>query len=171
MNQRLSLQCFALTLLVTCLVLGGGATAGASPKPAPDFTLECLSGDRVSLEQHRGRVILIDFFATWCLPCCQTIPRLNELQKKYGAQDLVVLGISLDSLMQLSNADLKAYAEKHKVSYTVLRADNQVIDNYFEDGDIILPTLFLIDRGGRIVSRHTGLEHDVESALQKLLSE
>ena len=138
--------------------------------PAPEFSLKDLSGGEVSLSRHRGHVVLLDFWATWCAPCRQSIPELVELQERYRRKGLVVLGVSLDDPRQVPDPSLLAFKKKHRVNYPLLRADAGVVADYFKDGNVAIPTLFLIDRGGKIRDRIVGFSPGaVEKSLKGIL--
>jgi thiol-disulfide isomerase/thioredoxin len=129
------------------------ADAAAVGRPAPlHFTLKDMNGVDVSLESFKGKVILINFWATWCPPCVHEIPWLVELQKTYQ-DDMVVLGVSIDDTADA----LKPYAAKMQMNYPVLvgveRQDMQ--DAY---GPLFgIPVSFFIDREGTIARRHSGI--------------
>jgi peroxiredoxin len=138
---------------------------------APDFSLEDLSGNTVTLAGSKGRVVLLDFWATWCPPCLMSIPELVGLQQKYREKGLVILGISLDDPEQLTNGDLLDFKKRLEINYTILRADWKVMEDYFGSGDASIPTLFVIDREGRIVEKYVGFRPGlVEESLEDLFS-
>ena len=138
---------------------------------APDFSLEDLSGNTVSLKASKGSIVLLDFWATWCPPCLMSIPELVGLQQKYGEKGLVVLGISLDDPEQISNGDLLDFKEQLHINYTILRADWKIMEDYFDSGNASIPTLYVIDRKGRIVDKHVGFSPGmVEESLKELFS-
>lgn len=146
-----------------------GSEGDASAK-APDFTLEDLSGNAVSLEDYRGKVVLVDFWATWCPPCRQSIPELVRLQESYAGQGLVILGISLDDPGRANNAFLQAFKKKYRMNYPVLRGNERVARDYFGDGQMGIPTMFVVNREGRIVDRHVGFKPGaVERSLKSVL--
>jgi peroxiredoxin len=137
---------------------------------APDFTLKDLSGNSVSLHQYRGKVVLLDFWATWCLPCRHSIPELVELQDKYRDKGLVVIGISVDDPLQVNNNYISAFMEKYRVNYTILRADQKTTVRYFGNGSYAIPTTFFINRDGMIVNKGMGfIPGAVEKSLTKIL--
>jgi thiol-disulfide isomerase/thioredoxin len=122
-------------------------------KPAPlDYTIKDMNGVDVKLSSFKGKVILLNFWATWCGPCKAEIPGFVELQKKY-AKDLVVLGLSVDDTVD----KLKPYATQYKINYPILvglgREDVQ--DAYGPMWGI--PVSFLIGRDGRICKKHMGI--------------
>ena len=117
---------------------------------APDFSLPDLSGQPLSLASYRGKVVLLDFWATWCDPCRDEIPRFIELQRKYGAEGLQVLGVSMDD----SPEPVRAFYQKFRMNYPVVMGNAKIGDLY--GGILGLPVAFLIDREGRIHSRHIG---------------
>jgi thiol-disulfide isomerase/thioredoxin len=122
----------------------------AQPQTAPDFTLKSIDGQPVTLSSFRGKVVLLDFWATWCTPCRSEIPRFIEWQQKYRDKGLVVLGVSMDD----STKDAANYAREMKMTYPVVMATSDVADSY--GGVLGLPVNLLISRDGRIISKDVG---------------
>jgi peroxiredoxin len=128
----------------------------ANPRPAVlNFTLQDTSGKSVSLASQKGRVILLDFWATWCPPCKVEIPWFVEFQSTYGPRGLSVIGVSVDD----SAAKLKPFVTQYKMTYPVLLGDGR--DDIkgpkaYDAGDV-LPKTFVIGRNGRICKVHIGL--------------
>jgi thiol-disulfide isomerase/thioredoxin len=131
-----------------------GAACPADAKPANlDFTLQDLDGRPVRLADFTGKVILLDFWATWCGPCKIEIPWFIEFQQKYGAAGFQVVGVSVDDTVD----KLRPYVSAMKMNYVVLQGlgHNDLFDTY---GPIIaLPMTLLVARDGRICMKHTGL--------------
>ena len=146
----------------------GGAIA-ALPKlgPAPAWKLQDVNGKPVSSEQFKGKVIVIDFWATWCGPCREEIPGYIALQKKYGADKLAIVGMSVD---QAGPGVVKAFIEKNGVNYQMVMADEAVTTAF--GGMDAIPTTFLIDRTGQIRDRKVGSEPtaDYERKIVSLLN-
>ena len=137
---------------------------------APDFTLQDTSGNPVTLKDLRGKYVIIDFWATWCPPCLMSIPELTDLYKKYSPKGLVVLGISLDDPQKVDSRALSAFKDKHRIAYTILRANEKVIMDYAKSDGMSIPTMFFVDREGRIVEKLVGFAPGrVEKSIQKLL--
>jgi cytochrome c biogenesis protein CcmG/thiol:disulfide interchange protein DsbE len=159
-----------LTLLIICcaLLIWGCKDGVRAEQPAPDFTLKRISGDPVSLKQFRGNIVLLDFWATWCPPCRQSIPELIELQKKYKDKGLVVLGISVDDPHMVNDNYLRAFMEKFRINYRVLRSTDDVLRDYFGTKEFPIPTMFIIDRNGKINRKMEGFR---PGYLEKLLKE
>jgi thiol-disulfide isomerase/thioredoxin len=122
----------------------------AQPQTAPDFTLKSIDGQPVTLSSFRGKVVLLDFWATWCTPCRSEIPRFIEWQQKYRDKGFVVLGVSMDD----SSKDAANYAREMKMTYPVVMATSDVADSY--GGVLGLPVNLLISRDGRIISKDVG---------------
>ena len=119
------------------------------PRPAPDFSIKNLKGENVSLQNLRGKVVLIDFWATWCKPCVKSMPELQTLHEKYAAEGLAVLGISID---EQGAKKVPAFLEKHKITYAVgLDAGEKPAWEAYRVK--VIPAMFLIDREGKIVQQ------------------
>ena len=124
----------------------------ADRKLAPDFTLKDAEGKPVKLSDYRGKVVLLNFWATWCGPCKIEIPWFMEFEQQYKDKDFAVLGVSLDE----DGWDaVKPYIASRKVNYRVVVGTEQVAQLYGEVDS--LPTTFMIDREGRIAAVHIGL--------------
>ena len=154
MRKRL-LLCLGLLLVALQLAAPTSRESVAAPL-APDFWLPDLTGRMLSLSDHRGQVVLLDFWATWCLPCRISIPEVVTLQEKYRDQGLSVLGVSLDDSAQASDAYLRVFAQKLKMNYPVLRYNRKVMQDYFPTESPPIPTMFVIDRDGRIRDKLVG---------------
>jgi peroxiredoxin len=135
-------------------------------KRAPQFELEDASGKTVRLSDFSGKVVLIDFWATWCLPCKASMPWLESLSKQYESDGLVVLGISMD---EQGWSLVKPFIEKMRVTYSILMGTRRVAYLY---GDVdSLPVAFFVDRDGRVAAIHSGApgRKDFEKAIRALL--
>lgn len=127
------------------------ATAQAAT-PMPPFALpSATDGATVNSDDYRGKVLIINFFATWCPPCRKEIPSFVELQKEYGPKGFSVIGISTD---QGGSQLVAKFMQKMKINYPVVMADYQVPRDF---GNILgIPTSFLVDRQGNILKRYDG---------------
>ena len=121
-------------------------------RPAPDFTLKDADGKSVKLSDYRGKVVLLNFWATWCGPCKVEIPWFIEFEQKHKDNGFAVVGVSMD---EDGWEVVKPYIEARRVNYRVLLGDDATAQNY--GGVESLPTSFLIDRQGRVASVHIGL--------------
>lgn len=117
---------------------------------APDFLLPDLKGAKIQLVSYQGKIVLLDFWATWCDPCREEIPHFVELQNKYGGQGLQIIGISMDDEPQ----PVRAFYERFKMNYPVLMGNAKTGELY--GGVLGLPIVFLIGRDGRIVAKYVG---------------
>ncbi len=158
-----------LCLAFFLLTVGCGETK--SGDSAPGFSLQDITGEKVSLEQYRGQIVLLDFWATWCPPCRKSIPELVTLQSKYEEQGLVVLGISMDDPNRVTDNDLASFKKHYKINYRILRASAEVLKDYFGKERISIPTMFFINPEGEIVDKHVGfMPGAIEASLMKMLS-
>ena len=136
-------------------------------KPAPNFMLKDSSGKTVRLKDYRGKVVLLDFWATWCTGCKKEIPWFSELQRKYGEKGFAMVGVSLD---EGGWNVLKPFLAENKVPYRMLLGDDPTAQRY---GIQNLPDTFLIDRQGRVAAAYmAGLvdKDDIEANIKALLS-
>ena len=138
------------------------------PRPAPNFALKNLADETVALEKHRGKVVLLDFWATWCKPCVKSMPALQKLHAQFAAKGFTVVGISTD---ENGKQAVEPFIKKHKIAYPILldAEENPAWDAYKVK---VIPMMFLIDRKGQIVKQwvgETGMK-EVEKAVVLLLS-
>ena len=135
--------------------------------PAPDFTLQSLEGQSVTLSSLRGKAVLLNFWATWCGPCKIETPWLVELQNQYGNQGLQVVGVAMDDS---GKDEIEKFAKDMGMNYPVLIGKEAVGDAY--GGVPALPESFFIGRDGKIVDRIIGLEgrSEIEDAIKKALN-
>lgn len=164
-------------LLVGCFVSGCSSQSRVPPsaealkpdqerKAAPDFKLKDADGKEVRLADYRGKVVLLDFWATWCGPCRIEIPWFAELEKKNKDKGFAVIGVSMDDE---GWKVVKPFLSELKVNYRVLLGNDEAAHDY--GGLDALPTTFLIDRDGKIASVHVGLasRKDFEDGVEQLL--
>jgi thiol-disulfide isomerase/thioredoxin len=135
---------------------------------APDFTLTSLAGDKISLSDFKGKIVIVDFWATWCPPCRRGIPDLISIQNKYKNK-VAVIGISLDR--ENTKAGVPSFVKKMGINYPIVYFTDKVINDF--GGVNAIPTSFIIDQKGNIVSKMVGLypKSEYEKQLENLIKE
>jgi thiol-disulfide isomerase/thioredoxin len=149
MRFRLLIMCLLL-VGVGCKPRGSMTPSSTNHPSAAEFSVTDINGQKLDLAAYRGKIVLLDFWATWCVPCRAEIPHFVELQNKYGPQGFQMIGISLDDGAKPVR---QFYAEK-KMNYPVAVGDDKLASAY--GGVLGLPVAFIIDRNGHIIAKHTG---------------
>ncbi len=159
---------------VALLVLSSGSISAQEKskyidKPAPGFSLFDLDGQKVKLSDFKGKVVLVDFWATWCGPCLRAMPYIQTLHEKYKEDGIIVLGINS---WERKPDKVKTVLKAKKISYNILLdPKNVVIGKYGVKG---IPSFFIIDKEGIVRYSYLGLPPDrkiIEKNLEELLSE
>jgi cytochrome c biogenesis protein CcmG/thiol:disulfide interchange protein DsbE len=161
-----SQQVSVLLVLMLALTMGAvGQNRSLLNKPAPAITQTSLDNQRIDLGALRGRVVLLNFWATWCAPCQIEMPRFMQWQEKYKADGLSIVGVSMDDDAET----VKMYLRKKSLNYPVLMGDEKLGLAY--RGVLGLPVTYLIDRQGVVRERYEGETHldAMESAIRRLL--
>jgi len=163
MAKRLLLVVLLVVIIAGC---GKGDIGQNLTGGAPDFTLPAVDGSMVSMSDYSGKVILVDFWATWCPPCLEMIPVLTKLHKNYSDKGLVILAISLD---RDGLEALGTFVHEKMIPYKVIMGDTK-IGNAF-GGVSSIPTLYMVDRDGRLVRKLTGYHsyRQLEEQVKKYL--
>jgi peroxiredoxin len=168
------LRPLALAFVAMCSLLASQTTpqpGQATPElgqPAPDFTLPDATGAPIKLSAYKGKVVLLDFWATWCTGCKVEIPWYMEFQNKYGKDGLTAIGVSMDEDGWKS---VKPFIEAHKLNYPIVIANQDLANRY--GGLPSLPMTLLIDRNGKIAESHAGMvdKNAFENKITALLHE
>ena len=138
-------------------------------KPLPEINLQDFDGKKVAASELKGNVLVLDFWATWCVPCLAEIPVWNNLQQKYGDKGLKVIGVTLASG---EAKEVKPFITNHKMQYTVLMGDD---DQTYDFNIIGFPTTFLVTKDMKIYRRYVGTSPrksaQIEADVQKLLAQ
>jgi peroxiredoxin len=146
---------------------GVGPAARLKGRPAPDFTADALNGGTVRLGDYRGKVVLLDFWASWCAPCRAEMPNVKRLYEEYHPKGLEIIGISLDRTV----SDARSFAEDHGMSWIqVWDSQSGGAGPAEEYGVTAIPVTFLIDRSGTV--REVGLRGSgLDAPIRALLAE
>jgi len=158
-----------LALAVAGVLLSQGSSKNASPpnakEPAPNFTLALLDGKSFRFSEHKGKPVLINFFASWCLPCREEMPVLVEAARQYGPKGVVFLGVAVDD----TEEKMKDFIVKYGVTFPVGLDKAAEIQKAF--GLYGIPTTYFIDKQGVINYFHSGavtaelLQHELDKLL------
>ena len=170
---KLNLLCFCFLAICFTAIVSQGQEKGAKkeiPKllgvgeMAPDWRLTDAAGNTHTLSEYRGKVIVMDFWATWCEPCKEIMPRMQKLYDKYRDKDVVVFGVNA-----WEQKDPVAFMEKKRFAYQLLLKGEQIAESYRV---IILPSIYMIGFDGRIIYSHIGVDHqDFGELIEKYLKE
>lgn len=177
-NRRPEIRNLLIALVVFCLVLGvdlvvhprghrdSARFSRDSLRTVPDLSLTDLNGSAIHTADYKNKVVLVNFWAAWCVPCAEEVPQFIALQKKYQGQGLQVIGFSVDDDAQ----ELQSFYRKYQMNYPVVPSDIKLADAF--GGVLGLPTTFVIGRDSRIHSKHNGttdfsvLEQEVVALLK-----
>jgi peroxiredoxin len=147
------------------VVAGSAASAIAPSTPAPDFSLHAMSGPNMRLKDQRGRVVMVNFWATWCAPCRQEMPQLNRLYEKYRSSGFVLLGVNVDE----DSSKAADVAAKLGITFPVLLDADKSVSKLYDLST--MPSTVLIDRDGRVRYVHRGYLAGYEDAYEKQIRE
>lgn len=169
----------ALTILFVLVLSGCGLNqpSGNAPQPtnqqkstAPDFELAKVAGGTLKSSDLKGKITIVDFWATWCEPCIEEIPKYNELHEKYDGKGVQMLGITVESGPL---KDIKPKVEDFQMKYTVVVGDDKVIEGF--GGLIGFPTTFIVDKDWKVYKKYLGMTRNkrdmIEKDIEKLLAE
>ena len=155
---------FAIGLLLAC----HSRPADSAEPMAPDFSLRDINGELFTLSEHRGKIIVMNFWATWCSPCMVELPHLDRIDKEYEEHNVEVVAISLDAARHTSK--VKSYIKSRGYQFiTLLDTDTAVVSQYHPQKSI--PYTLILDREGRIVHTHVGFVSGVENTYRRILDE
>jgi len=140
-------------LVLLLLLVFAGCAKTFQPVPAPVWQLKDVDGNTVSSEQFKGKIVVVDFWATWCVPCREEMPGYVALQKKYAKDGVVIIGISMD---QAGPEVVKEFIQKTGVNYQIVIGDDAIAEAFGVNDS--LPTTFIIDRTGMVRDRKIQVE-------------
>jgi thiol-disulfide isomerase/thioredoxin len=165
----------AMAIAAPALSMQGNQSEGQATSPSigevkalPPINLQDFDGKAFSSDQFKGNIVVLDFWATWCVPCIAEIPTLNRLQEKYAAKGVRVVGVALASG---DAAEVKPFVGRNKMKYTVLMGDD---DQVYDLNVVGFPTTYLVTRDMKVFRRYIGAgprkAAELEADIQKLLS-
>ncbi|MBF0507091.1 MAG: TlpA family protein disulfide reductase [Nitrospirae bacterium] len=130
---------------------------------APSFVLSTVKSDRISLDNYKGKVVMVEFFATWCPPCRTAAPEMESIYEKYRDKGFVVLAVSIDEGPTAVSAVSK-FVKEFNITYPVLLDDGKASRQYQL---ISIPTSFIVDKQGKLRNKHIGLSPDFTESVSK----
>jgi len=167
---NLLIRILLVTIAASFLTEPGPVDAAPRPgQPAPNFKVVSTTGQTISQENYRGHVLILDFFATWCQPCRQSIPHLVEMNRKYGKQGLQILGLSVD---EDGEQAVKSFTDEFRVNYPLAVAGDSTTVAF---GVRSVPIMYLVDKKGIVVEVYRGFTDEtarsVEQNIKRLQAE
>ncbi len=156
---------FVLLLAMSCS-RGHENPKQADSNTAPLFVIEDIGGKKVSLADYRGKVVILEFFATWCEPCRLSAPELQSIYARYKDKGVAVIAIAADEGPD-AMARVRSFVKEYRLSYDAAIDSGQVMKRY---GAFTLPTTVVIDRDGKISSKHLGISGDYAKRLVSEIS-
>ncbi len=169
-----SVRALAAAGCILAAACSGGESGGSGSRarvdvglPVPAYSATSITGDTVSLADHRGKVVLLNVWATWCHPCRDEIPELQALHEKYAARGLELVGVSVDT--EGADESIREFMRDYKMTYPVWRDPGERISAQFHT--VGVPTTFLIDRTGVLRWRKTGPIQPGDPALSSALEQ
>ncbi len=156
-----------LALAVSALAIPAPVLAGVDEGDRPSFSATTLDGIKLELKSFRGKVVLVDFWATWCAPCARSFPFYAELLDKYGDDGFVVVAVSEDE----DQSEIERFVKKHPAPFSIVLDKGHTLAAKFAPPS--MPTAYLIDRSGKVRLVHHGYSDDdrqgIERWVEKLL--
>ena len=156
----------ALIVLMPALLLLADCTRWVPPSGSGGWTQD--NNQRAKLSEYKGKVVVLDFYATWCEPCRAETPHLVNLQKQYGDKGLQVIGLNVGG--DDDRAEVPAYAKEFGIQYPLAYPDDDLVDQLLSDNQNI-PQSFVYDRNGKLVKRFIGFESSRATELERVIQQ
>jgi len=158
-----------IALVIVLVMVGCSKAPAPAPKGAPDFELDNIAGGKLTSADLKGKVAVLDFWATWCEPCWSEIPKYNKLKADFDGKDVEIVGITVQS----PRADIQPKAKELGIKYTVLVGNDALEDEF--GGMIGYPTTFIVTKDWKIYKKYMGALPDkdarIKKDIEKLLAE
>ena len=153
------------------MVLPGTPASSAAAKDAPpDFEVPIIDGGTIKLSAYRGKVVVVDFWATWCPPCREEVPQLVRLAEQNRARGIEVIGLHIDDQGRSTPADIRKFIDQYDVNYTVGMATNEMFTSYLGTVEDTIPQTLVFDRNGRAVAHFVGYNQSHARSLDEAVN-
>lgn len=155
----------ACALGIAALLAAGTVNAERAAAPAPDFALKSSTGENLRLSELRGEVVMINFWASWCGPCRQEMPLLDELYNRYRPMGFTILGVNVEE----DSTKARQMLDDIPVDFPILFDNQSKVSELYDV--VAMPSTFLVDRDGRVRYLHHGYKPGYEQAYQQQVRE
>jgi len=152
------------------VVLPGTAISDASKVAPTDFDIKTLEGGAFKLSDYRGKVVVIDFWATWCPPCIESVPQLVRISKENRQRGVEIIGLHIDDRGRSKPEDIRKFIDQYNINYTIGLASDDMFISYLGEKETTIPQTLVFDRTGKAVAHLIGYDRNLAKELDEAVN-